>query len=383
MKQKRFLFRGLVTILLLVLVNPAFAKKTTIQLSEAKDVPNKSQTILTKAWSQSLKGGSPHKRYYPETSAPVLEGSTIYVGTQGKEFYALDSRRGKVLWSFENDEPIATAARVSDGRVFFSDLGGSVICLNAGDGSLVWRQSLGREVLGQPLVIGERLFVLKGEQTVVALNTATGNVVWEKFIRTYFRNLTMRGHASMVVDGATLYLGLGDGHLYALNAGSGDVVWDKNLTLPLRTFKDIDARVVVVGDSLYVGGYFGAVYKLNKKNGAVLWMTEVATGTPVVVADEVVVAADTQGNLIGLDAVDGTRLWVTEVSDSVLSEPVLCGDMVFVSSFDQKAYLIALEDGAKIQKVNVGDGALTKPIVDDERVYLLTNSATLLALKKK
>jgi outer membrane protein assembly factor BamB len=140
---------------------------------------------------------------------------------------------------------------------------------------------------------------------------------------------------------------------------------------------------VIVGDSLYVGGYFGMVYRLNKRNGSVLWMAEVATGTPVAVTNDVAVVADTQGNLIGLDVGDGARLWVTEVNDGALSEPAVYGDMVFVSSFDENAYLVALENGAKIQKVRVGDGALTTPLVDNERVYLLTNSAKLMALKKK
>lgn len=387
MKYKKYFvicfFVPLAMILLLSFVGQAFAKKTKIQLAGAREDKVQNQTILERAWSQSLKGGGSKKRYFPETSNPVLDGSIIYVGTHGARFYAVDRQRGKVIWTFENDEPIASTARVVGGQIYFTDLGGSVVCLNQANGALVWKQVLGREMLGQPLVAGERLYLLKGEQTVVALNKTSGNVIWEKFIRTYLRSITMRGHASMILEGGILYLGLGDGHLYALNTGSGDVLWDKNLTLPLRTFKDIDARVVVVGDALYVGSYSGAVYKLNKRSGTILWSTEITTGVPVVAVGDVVVVADTHGSLVGLDANDGSRLWINDLSDSVLSEPVLYDGKIFVSSFDEKAYLVSPKDGTQIQKMNVGDGALTQPLVDGTDIYLLTNQATLVALRGK
>lgn len=373
----------LLIVCVLLLSGPAFAKKADITLSGSKNYKPQNQKILTKAWTQSLRAGGPKKRYYPEVSSPVLDGAVLYVGTHGSRFYAVNAANGKVSWAYENDEPISSTARVAAGRVYFTDLGGRVIALNQADGTLVWKQDLGREMLGQPLVLGERLYLLKGEQTVVALSTASGSVVWEKFIRTYLRDITMRGHSAVESDGGSLFVGLGDGHLYNLSASSGDILWDKNLTLPLRTFKDIDARVLIEGDSLYVGGYFGAVYKLNKRSGATLWSTEVATGVPALIHDDVVVVSDVNGTLVGLDKNDGSRLWANELNNAVLSTPVNFGDKIFVSTFQESAYLISPEDGNQIQQLAVGDGAITEPVVDGQNIYLLTNSAALMALKQK
>lgn len=373
--------KKLFILLLLVVSLPAFAKKPkTFELAGREKYKPQNQKVFSKLWNRSLKSGNSAKRYYPETSSPTLDHGLIYVGTHGGLFYALDEL-GKILWKFKNGEPIASTAAVFGDKIVYTDLDGRITCLNK-SGSLVWRTDLDQEMLGQPLITAGRIYLLKGESTIVALALESGSVVWQKKINTFIKDITMRGHAGMVVDGSGVYVGLADGHLYKMAVADGHIIWDKNLAVPLKTFKDIDASVVVHGDSLYVGGYAGAFYRLDKNSGQTLWVSDVATAVPPVLAGDVVVVSDTSGNLVGIDNKSGEQLWYNELEGQTLSAPALVGDRIFVTSYKSKAYVFESDHGHQLQQFSVGAGSINVPLVHGDRLYVLTNGASLVALRK-
>ena len=193
----------------------------------------------------------------------------------------------------------------------------------------------------------------------------------------------MRGQSSLVSDGASFYVGLADGHLYRLNPGDGKILWDKNLFIPLRTFKDVDADVVMDGDSLYVAGYFGALYRLNKASGSTVWQADVGSGTSVAVLDHVVVVSDTNGILVGIDKNTGEQRWFNDLNSSVLSAPVVFGEYVYVSTFHSDSYLVNPETGYEVQKIAVSSGSINQPVVENNKILVLTNDAKLMTLTPK
>ena len=121
---------------------------------------------------------------------------------------------------------------------------------------------------------------------------------------------------------------------------------------------------------------------MKKSNGSIVWSTEVATGVPVLLTGSLVVASDTDGNLVGVDKSSGQQLWSHEFDGDVLSAPALVDGKVFVSTFKSSAYLLDKNTGQQIQKISLGDGAITQPVVSGNQIYMLTNSANLVALSK-
>lgn len=368
-------------VILLTLSASALAKKS-FTLSGKKYKP-KSEKILRIKWQRGLKAGSPKKRYYPESGAPTVQDGIVFVGTHGKVFYALNQSDGKILWKFKNDEPIATTPTATSGKVIFSDLGGRVIALSTADGALLWQQGFNREILGKPLVLDGKVYLIKGERDILALSLADGHVVWTKTIKTFVRNFTMHGHADIVADGQKLYFGLADGQLYALNAANGSVLWSKNLTVPLKKFKDIDAKVVIEGNSLFIGGYTTGFYRLNKFNGAVLWRADVNTAGGAVVLKDRVVVSDTEGRLVGLDKASGRQLWFNELNDSIISQPVLFQDKIFVASYDQDGFVVDPQNGNELQRLGLKQGSLNTPVRDGGDIFVFTSEARLLNLVPK
>jgi hypothetical protein len=75
-------------------------------------------------------------------TAPVVAGDSVYVGDRdGYTLYALDRNDGKTHWTFTADGRIDSPPTYHQGLVLFGSRAGSVYCLRASDGQLVWEFS--------------------------------------------------------------------------------------------------------------------------------------------------------------------------------------------------------------------------------------------------
>jgi len=130
---------------------------------------------------------------------PVLSGKTLFVPSMiSDKLTAYDTDSAEEKWVFYAEGPIRFAPLVWEGKVYFNCDDSFLYCLNADDGTLVWKFRGGpsdRQVLGQDRLIS----------------------IW-----------SARG--AVVVRDGILYFGAGiwpfEGiFLYALDPASGDVIW--------------------------------------------------------------------------------------------------------------------------------------------------------------
>ena len=133
----------------------------------------------------------------------VADGRIFFGSSVTNEISAIDTLSGNLSWTFFTEGPVRFAPTVHNGRVYAGSDDGYVYCLNAGDGSLVWKYRPGPS--DEKVIGNERLISL-----------------WP--VRT-----------SVLVDQGTLYCCAGvfpyEGiYICALNADDGSVLW-KNDTL--------------------------------------------------------------------------------------------------------------------------------------------------------
>lgn len=71
---------------------------------------------------------------------PVIADGRLFCGSSADDAVrCLDAATGKFLWGYGTEGPIRLAPTVHDGKVYFGSDDGCVYCLNADDGSLVWK----------------------------------------------------------------------------------------------------------------------------------------------------------------------------------------------------------------------------------------------------
>ena len=131
----------------------------------------------------------------------IAVGDKVYTQTQTlyeQAVICLEASTGRTIWSYRYGWPYdggglypgprATPAWYQN-RIYYADPDGTVGCLNAGDGTLVWSKNPKKEYHGlgtdfgcacSPLLVNGKLIVPVGGRTasVVALNAENGSEVW-------------------------------------------------------------------------------------------------------------------------------------------------------------------------------------------------------------
>jgi hypothetical protein len=118
--------------------------------------------------------------------------------------WALSEKDGKEIWAarigpayttswHQSKEGPSATPTVDGDRLYVMGLAGNLVCLQAGDGKVLWQRSLMADFGGRmpmwsyresPLVDGDKVIGTAGgtETTMVALNKLTGEVIWKNYV---------------------------------------------------------------------------------------------------------------------------------------------------------------------------------------------------------
>lgn len=319
------------------------------------------------------------------SSALVVVQDTLYFGTWGKRFYALDRETGDPRWNRDIGHRFgASAPTVVDGTVYVGTSGdgplvvsgpedeeqfesGALLALDSETGDREWAYDEFGErenVTSSPAVADGRVY-FGSERGVHALDAKTGEPVWKRSIGTHPES------SPAVVDGTVYYGAPSDTEadtpatLWALDAASGETLWTAGIDdQSLRTSPAVaDGTVYVAASSTRVcvdaggeepdcsGVTRGRLYAVDVETGDSQWMTPIKTDTrssPAVVDGVVYV-----GCRDGLSAVttDGENAWRVafegerENGPYVKSSPAVAGGLVFVGGSDGRLRAIEATEG--------------------------------------
>ena len=129
--------------------------------------------------------------------------------------------------------------------------------------------------------------------------------------------------------------------------------------------KYLRLRPAVLADRIYAADAYGSVVALNRFSGKRVWQASVGEPDegpfyefwdrrdPAFVTGGVgtggglVLLGTTRGEVIALDAGDGTERWRAEVSSEVLSRPTIADDAVIAQTADGRLVALEAEDGSQ------------------------------------
>jgi eukaryotic-like serine/threonine-protein kinase len=258
-----------------------------------------------------------------------------------------------VQWKFKSDVGLSNPL-VADHKVYFADDVGQVFCLNAADGSPVWKHKD-----------------------------------------------TQRISATLAVDKDHVYYGSPNG-ITALRKGNGNLVWQ----FPIAQGAD-EATPLPIGGRLFASGYDGNAYALDPDTGQVLWKHNFAVDAPPdqpgfrgtqARFDNRVIARPNgsssdgelfiqcifdQSRVIALDCTTGQRRWTFQAHGWVEASPTIVNDRVFIVSQDQYLYCLDRNTGKQLWKFRAPTWLAARPAVHDGIVFLPAHSGRLFQISEQ
>ena len=261
-----------------------------------------------------------------------------------------------------------------------------------------WRSDIGegsddsQSLLAQPIVVENVVFTMDAQTEISAYDTASGKQYWRVDLEPEDEDDGFFGGGIAYAEGR-IFVTTGFARVFALDARSGAVIWEKDMPGPLR------AAPTVNGGRVFVITLDNQLVTLAADDGRRLWShigiqedAGLLGGASPAVAGGTVVAPFSSGEIIGLSVTDGRVLWSDSLSSvnridpladlaHIRGQPVIDRGMVLAISHSGRMIALDIERGVRAWDIDLG--GVQTPWAGGEFVFVLTNDAQVVALRRR
>lgn len=342
---------------------------------------------LKTAWTASAGSGS-HSRGKLTASPIVYDGKIFTLDAYGR--VTAFTTGGASAWRAalapdkERDaEGFGGGLAGDSGRVYAATGFGTVVALNPKTGQRLWEKNVGAPVRASPTAINDRVFVVTSEGKLWCLNGADGSELW--VTRGLPERASIMTNASPAVDGDVVVVPYGSGEVVAISISEGRVLWTESLTRS-RAGSQLSSiatagRPVISGGTVYAVGHSGRMIATRQSSGERVWSLTVPGIEPPAVAGDNIFVVDTRGQVMAVTRPDGKMQWTVKLpAAKTWSGPVLAGNKLWLTASNGLLVSIDATTGKLDSQVNLGQPIYIAPVVAGGRMYVLTDSARLVAL---
>ncbi len=228
----------------IVMGSPNFLDERTVVVMDQSDgalhcVELESGTVLWKTEGVERCDGS-----------PGIGNGTVVFGSCLAALHVY-SEEGKHLKDIEmgGDGEVAGGVAIAGNRVFAGARDGSLVCVDAEAGDIVWRSDMSEDqTFSTPAVTQDKVIYCSDDGFVYAVGRAEGNLIW-KFDTGGFPTSPVAAKEKVVVSA--------DGVLYLLRLEDGRKLWSKDVSDEISSPALIGGTIVVGADDGTVSA-FGA-----------------------------------------------------------------------------------------------------------------------------
>ena len=346
--------------------------------------------------------GAGNSRRLRITADPIVSGGRIFT-LDAKSQVTATSTAGQTLWAqsvipvTDNPTDASGGGLAADGDLVIATTGfGEVVALDAASGGEIWRQDLDAPGTSAPTIRGDLVYVVSRDGRAWAIERGNGRVRWT--IGTTQPVSNFSGGAGAAVTSDLAIFPFPTGEVLAAFPDGGLRRWSTVVTgqrpgQAASNISDIAGDPVVDGNRIYVGNVSGRVVALNAANGDRDWTaTEGAVG-PVWPAGGSIFLVNDLGELVRLDAADGTPVWRVELPGFEETRerrqktrfahygPIVAGGRVIVASGDGLLRQFDPTSGALVGTAPIAGGAASNPVVAGGTLYVVTQRGQLVAFR--
>ncbi len=316
----------------------------------------------------------------------------------GKDFSI--AWKAKIGAGSERKTYVTAPPVAADGKVFVMDGSARVSAYDQNGGRELWRVDLARrskrdrEGFGGGLAYADgRVFVSSGYRFVAALDAGSGKEIWRV-------NTDAPVHAAPTVSGGRVIVESVDDDLLTFDAQTGATGWTyQGLTETARILAATSPAVS--GDAVVASFASGELVALQAANGTGLWslvlsksnrnsaLSEIRDipGRPVIYRGDVF-AVSHSGVFADVELRTGAQRWELPVTS--VSTPWPVGDVVYVTDTAGEVICASRDSGQIYWIVDMNKGAKKKerglwsgPILANNRIVVVSTTGQAVALNAK
>jgi outer membrane protein assembly factor BamB len=354
---------------------------------------------LSVAWREDVGDGA--SRHAEILAGPVVADGVVYAMDAKSLVSAMSATDGSRIWQTDitpdDDDSQAWGGGIGydHGHIYVDSGFGQVLALDVADGKVQWRINVGAPLRGAPTIADGRIFVITIDNALIAFSTEDGHKLWS-YNEAVPESAQIAGSASPAVEAGVVVASFSSGEITALKVENGRVLWSDSLAATRRfdaisTLADIRGRPVIDRGRVYAVSHSGRMAAFDLRTGERVWEQDIGGIYTPWAAGDFLYVLSISNELVCLTRADGRVRWITQLDSWSDMEnksgplhwagPALAGDRLIAVSSNGIAWSISPYTGKVLGQVDLPAGSFLPPIIADNTLYLMTNDASLTALR--
>jgi outer membrane protein assembly factor BamB/adenine/guanine phosphoribosyltransferase-like PRPP-binding protein len=313
-----------------------------LKYSKSKN-PIPDHAAFSARWA--IRMGEPNYFYRLPKSAPVIDATKLYVGSDEGVMHALDQNTGEEIWKFKiygfgaEGKTIFSSPLLHKNTLYFGAYDGNFYAIDTDTGKKKWIYMDADWIGSSPAIASDLGMVYVGLEYglwnksggIVALDAVTGKKRWE------YIEMPSLTHGSPAYSKKfnVVAIGSNNGILYVFRANDGKLLWQYQTQGEIKASAAFDEE-----RGLIVFGSFDAkIHILNVRDGSLVFSQQTVAG--------------------------------------IFSTPCIWKQYAYVSSLDKKIYCINLNTFEKEWEFQTAGRVFASPVVFDNTLYVGSNDGRL------
>lgn len=342
-------------------------------------------------WSKQLTDRS-EARYLPlELSSAEFDAKRqrVYIGTTEGNLFAF-AMNGRRLFFYDARAQIESKPAVDarTGEVYVPSVDGRVHAITV-TGELKWKTKLIGAIRTQPVLSHDTVYIVAENDTVTALARDDGRILWT-YDKEPVEEITISGHAGLLLEDGRLYAGFTDGAVAAINPADGRLFWEVETSVDVELrpgnvpqFLDVDTTPVLLRGTLYIASFTAGLYALDADSGTVEWRDAEFQGvTGIAAAGRMLVISSARRGVSLLDLRTRKVQWEKAPERGAPTAPIVTNTGTVIYGETQGSLLaLSLSDGREIARAEGGSGFSATPSVKGSFGGAISNGGRFLYLR--
>ena len=350
-------------------------------------------------WSTRVAEGT--DRSIALTTAPVSDGTNIYLLDGEQQVKSISLETGSVLWSekLRSENPrdkrgIGGGVAVSGSTLIVASGYGFVAALNAADGSEIWRQNLTSPVTGTPTINNESIYIVTQNNEIFSMELATGRVEWSDQAIAESARVLAAPSVAAVED--IVVAPFSSGEVIAFFSANGRRLWNEGLNrsgrfTPISSINDIASRPILSQGLVYAASQSGIMAAIDGRTGRRVWQQNIGSIYAPALVGEYIFVAGVEGQIACLSVNNGGVIWVEQLRKFekekskqgriTYAGPIVASNRIIVLSSRGELIALSPQNGQEVARVELNNRVFLEPIVVGDRLIILTDNGRLISVR--
>ena len=272
---------------------------------------------------------------------------TLIVADNISNYYAINIKKGNVLWSKNNTAPFNSQIKIYKDKFFIIDLENVLRAYLINDGTEIWN------------------------------------------IRTENSLIRSQKKLSMVIIKGKIYFNNFSGDISAVDIASGELLWQtptqSNLIYEEGFFLKT-SDIIADNETLYFSNNKNQFFSLDIETGYIKWEQKINSNLRSTLIDNYIFAISLEGYLIVIEKNTGSIVRVTDIFKNFKVKKrkkikptgfIVGHDSIYLSTNDGKLIIIDITTGNVSNIIKIDKDKITRPSIINENMFIITDNSII------